>query len=373
AARTDVLDRVRSDEARKLHRSARGAVVSAAFGSAGADGTAIRQRTMTTDALPLVRDNSVADGQLRFTKPPMSKGQPMELDVSAVEVEARTGIRSGTQSTRPTALHLALLPSAPLLAEVPKPIMDRLVRESRLIDLEDGEHLIEKGTTADSLYILVEGTVELRRSNEDEPDMLPEGNVLGISCMLEQASYGSDVCARGPVRALRISKLLLDRLVAQHPPLGEVLLEMVGRRLVATLVRTSPLFAGFDDEARSRVARMFEVRKATKGTLVLEAGKRSDGLYIPMLGELRATTPENEELGTLKLGRVLGQHSVLTQAASPLTVEATTDVLILRMPATRFNQLVSKNPKMIAHLEALARRPSAPTYSLVPAAKKKEA
>ena len=198
-------------------------------------------------------------------------------------------------------------------------------------------------------------------------------DVLGISCLLDEASYGADVVAHGPMRALRISRLLLDRLVKEHPPLGEVLLEIAGRRLVATLVRTSPLFAGFDDEGRSRVARMFEVRKATKGTTVLEAGKRSDGLYIPMLGQLLARGPDGDELGSLKLGRVLGQHSVLTQAASPLTVEAVSDVMVLRMPATRFNQLVAKHPKMIAHLEALARRPSAPTYSLVPGPQKKEA
>jgi signal-transduction protein with cAMP-binding, CBS, and nucleotidyltransferase domain len=143
--------------------------------------------------------------------------------------------------------------------------------------------------------------------------------------------------------------------------------------LVATLIRTSPLFAGFDDTARSRVARMFEVRMATKGTIILQAGKRSDGLYIPMLGELIARNADGEELGKLKLGRALGQDSVLTQAVSPLTVEALSDVLVLRMAAARFNRLVARNPKMIAHLEALARRPSAPTFSLVPGPRKKEA
>ena len=369
STRTEVLDRVNVDEARKLHRSAREAFVTAATGTDGQ--TAAKRIAM--DALPLVRDDSAGNEQLRFTKPPKSGKRPIELDVSSVEVESRTGIRKGVLSERPSALHLALLPSTPLLAEVPKPVLSRLVQESRLIDLEDGECLIEKGTTADALFTLVEGSVRVQRSESDEPDTLSEGDVLGISCLLDEASYGADVVAHGPMRALRISKVLLDRLVKEHPPLGEVLLEIAGRRLVATLVRTSPLFAGFDDEGRSRVARMFEVRKAPKGTLVLEAGKRSDGLYIPMLGELTAHDSDGQELGALKLGRVLGQHSVLTQAASPLTVEAVSDVMVLRMPATRFNQLVSKHPKMIAHLEALARRPSAPTYSLVPATTKKEA
>jgi CRP-like cAMP-binding protein len=111
---------------------------------------------------------------------------------------------------------------------------------------------------------------------------------------------------------------------------------------------------------------MFEVRRASEGTVILEAGKRSDGLYIPMLGQLVAKSPDGEVLGRLKLGRALGQHSMLTRGPSPLTVEAVSDVLVLRMPATRFHQLVSSNPKMVAQLEALARRPSEPTLSLVP-------
>jgi CRP-like cAMP-binding protein len=92
-----------------------------------------------------------------------------------------------------------------------------------------------------------------------------------------------------------------------------------------------------------------------------------------MLGELIARNADGEELGRLKLGRALGQDSVLTRGVSPLTVEALSDVLVLRMAAARFNRLVAKNPKMIAHLEALARRPSAPTFSLVPGPRKKEA
>ena len=370
---SDVLELVSFDVARKLHRSARATIVTAVDHGIDEDEPVTQTKRITTDALPLIRDESVPDGELRFTKPPASTRQPMELDVSAAEVADRPMVNSNLLSERPTARHLALLPSMPLFAEVPKPILDRLVRESRLVDLEDGERLIEKGTTADALYTLIEGTVELRRTPDESPVLLSEGDVAGISCLLEEASYGYDMTARGKVRALRISKLLLDRLVAEHPPLGEVLLEIVGRRLVATLVRTSPLFAGFDDKGRSRVAQMFEVRRATKGTMILEAGKRSDGLYIPMLGELIARGPDGVELGKLKLGRALGQHSVLTQGASPLTVEASSDVLVLRMAAARFNRLVSKNPKMIAHLEALARRPSAPTFSLVPGPHKKEA
>ncbi len=364
--RAEVLDRVNPEVARQLHRSARGAIVTA---HQDLDDDAVTHtKRLSKDALPLVADETAGD-VLRFTQPPASNH--LDLDISEVEVRDRPPLTVDGLSERPPAEHLAQLPSMPLFAEVPKPVLARLVRESRLVDLEPGEILIERGTTADALFVLVEGSVQLIRPQDEDTIMLSEGDVVGISCLLDRVSYEGDVTARTSVRALRISKLLLDRLVAEHPAVGDVLLEILGRRLVATLVQTSPLFSSFDDRARSKVAAMFGVRRASMGTAILEAGKRADGLYIPMIGKLIAVRPSGEEMGNLKLGRAVGQHSMLTGTPSPLTVRAESDVLLLRLSARRFHELVAKHPKMVAHLEELARHPSEPTFSLIPEPKRK--
>jgi len=363
--RIDVLEGVNVDAARKLHRSARSAIVTADTGIEAGDGAATQTKHLSVDALPLVAYESAADDLLRFTKPPTAEHLTLDLDISDAEVQDRPPAVDGL-SERPSAEHLAQLPSMPLFAEVPKSMLSKMVRESRLIDLEPGENLIDKGTTADALYALVEGSVQLIRAPDEGAVLLSEGDIVGISCLLNRVNYEGDVTARTKVRALRISRLLLDRLVAEHPALGDVLLEVLGRRLVATLVRTSPMFSSFNNGARSEVASLFEVRRANQETVILEAGKRADGLYIPMIGELTAIGPDGEEVGSLKLGRALGQHSMLTRSPSPMTVKAASDVLVLRLSARRFHELVSAHPSMVARLEELARRPSTPTFSLLP-------
>jgi CRP-like cAMP-binding protein len=57
---------------------------------------------------------------------------------------------------------------------------------------------------------------------------------------------------------------------------------------------------------------------------------------------------------------------MLTGLPSPLTAKAMSDVLVLRLSARRFRELVSAHPKMVAHLEELARHPSEPMFSLLP-------
>lgn len=364
--RVDVLERVVSNAARKLHRSARSAGVRADFDfGAGENEPVTQTKRLLLDALPLVADESATDDTLSFTMPPTANRLVLDLDMSEAEVEDRPQVVDG-RSQRPTAERLAQLPSMPLFAEVPQSILSRMVRESDLVDLEPGQNLINRGTPADALFTLVEGSVQLIRSSDEDAVVLSEGDVVGISCLLDRVDYEGDVIARTKVRALRISKLLLDRLVAEHPALEDILLEVLGRRLVGTLVRTSAMFSSFESGVRAEVASMFEVRRAGRGTLILEAGKRADGLYIPMIGQLVAVSPTGEELGRLKLGRALGQHSMLTRTPSPMTAKATSDVLVLRMSARRFRDLVSLYPKLVAYLEELARRPSAPSFSLVP-------
>ncbi|MGB5192350.1 MAG: cyclic nucleotide-binding domain-containing protein [Polyangiales bacterium] len=361
--RTDVLERVAPEPARKLHRSARGAVVTADSDQDLEPSERTQTKRISTEAFPLVQTKGPGD-MLRFTQPPTATH--LELDISEIELADRPAPSPGRLSERPPAEHLAQLPSMPLFAEVPRTVLGRIIRESSLVDLDPGEMLIERGTPADALYALIEGSVQLIRDQDKDAVVLSEGDVVGVSCLLNRVSYEGDVTASTPVRALRIAKDLLDSLVAECPALGDILLEVLGRRLVATLVRTSPMFSSFENGARAEVAAMFGARRAQMGTTILEAGKRADGLYIPMIGELTAVDANGEEAGSLKLGRALGQHSMLTGTPSTMTVRAASDVLLLRLSARRFNALVAKHPRMVAHLEELARRPSAPAFSLVP-------
>ncbi len=359
----EVLDRVNPEAARRLHRQNRSVIVTATEPpSPDSNGPTTETHSLITDALPLITDRTAPAGETRFTKP--EKTQDIKLDFTDVELVERPAGRESLMSLRPSAATLAQLPAMPLFAEVPRDILETLVRESTLVDAEDGQRLVTAGTTADALYVLVEGNAVGQRGTDLQSLLLGEGDVAGVSCLLSNVNYGEDVLACGRVRALRISKLLLDRLVEQHPPLDDVLLEILSRRLVATLLRTNPIFTAFEERTRKDIARMFEVRRAFAGTKILEAGKCADGLYLPLHGRIVAAKPDGTRIGDMELGQALGQESMLTRQASPITVEARSDVLVLRMPASRFGDLLLKRPDVVQHIQMLKRRQSGQAYSL---------
>lgn len=354
-SRSDVLERVDPQAARRLHRENRSMIVTADEPpKPGDDGPPTDSQSLITDALPLITDQTAPIDELRFKEAEPADG--VRIDITGVELLQRPLARESLVSMRPSAATLAQLPSMPLFAEVPRLILEALVRESTLVDIEDGQRLVTAGTTADALYIIVEGNVVGQRGTDMRTMLLGEGDVAGVSCLLAHVSYGEDVMACGRVRALRIGKPLLDQLVAKHPPFGDVLLEILSRRLIATLVRTNPIFTAFDDATRRHVARLFEVRRALAGTLILEAGKSADGLYLPLHGRVVSRRADGKPLGNLELGIAIGQESMLLRQPSKVTIEAASDLLVLRMPAAQFADLLLQRPDVVQHMQVLKRR-----------------
>lgn len=353
----EVLERVDPDAARRLHRQSRSVIVTADEPPAPeSEGPPTETQSLITDALPLIADRTARHSETSFTKPEQTKD--IKLGMTGVELFQGRSAQESLLSQRPSATALAQLPAMPLFAEVPRHILGALIRESTLIDAEDGQRLVASGADAEALYVLVEGNAVGRRGNDLRTLLLGEGDVAGVSCLLSNVSYGEDVVACGRVRALQIGKLLLDGLVKQHPPFGDVLFEILSRRLVATLLRTNPIFTAFDERTRAQIAGAFEVRRAHAGTKIVEAGKRSDGMYLPLHGRLAVRGGDGRHLGHMELGRAIGEESLLTRQASPVTVEAVSEVLVLRMPAATFGRLLMKRPDVVQHIQVLKRRES---------------
>jgi CRP-like cAMP-binding protein len=355
-SRGEVLERVDPVAARRLHRQNRKVIVTADEPPAeDSEGPTTKTQSLITDALPLIADRTAPAGETRFRK--TENTEDVTLDITRAELLERPSPPEALISQRPSATTLAQLPSMPLFAEVPRYILESLVRDSTLVDMEDGQRLVTAGTTADALYVLVEGNVVGRRGEDCRSLLLGEGDVAGVSCLLSSVNYGEDVIACGRVRALRITKLLLDRLVQQHPPFGDVLLEILSRRLVATLLRTNPIFTAFDESTRRAIASLFEVRRAFAGTKIVEAGKRSDGMYLPLHGRIIARRPDGRRLGSMELGRAIGQESMLTGQPPRITVEAASDVLVLRMSVANFSGLLMRRPDVVQRIEMLSYAP----------------
>jgi CRP-like cAMP-binding protein len=240
-----------------------------------------------------------------------------------------------------------MMSAAALFADVPADAARALARVAELVEFSDGDRIYESGERATKIYVIVDGAVRLEAPGVTRID-LAEGEVFGEAAVLENTVRDHDATAPRTLTALEIPKERLDDVVREHPAVGGVLFELLVRRTVTTVVQTAPIFQAFDLITRHDIARMFEVRRAMAGTVLAERGKRSDGLYLVLLGGIEAEGPEGREV--LPPGRPFGQESLLGTGPSPLTMRCVDESVVLRLPVSRFGVFVTQFPPAIAHL-----------------------
>jgi len=357
-SRGAVLARVDPQAAREVYRRKR---------PGGYDPDAPPAGGVAAAAPKLEPARDAESGELRFGD---ADEKSLEIDLTDVELLAeseRPGPVApgsvfpvpGAPPATTTASTLALLPVFPLFAEVPKDVLLQLVEGATLVELPDAHVVVRTDEPADALFAIVEGRVRVVVPGlEDRRAIrLGEGDVFGESCLLEGARRRADVVVDGRLSALRIPKTVLDTVRAKAPVVDDLLVELLTRRLVANLFRTSPLFRGFPPEIRRDLARMFEVRRADEGTVLLAQGKRSDGLYVVLQGQLVTAVDADTTPVSLGPGAILGQQSLITHGPAEVTLRATSELLVLRLPASRFMTLVSGYPPVLERLTELAADP----------------
>lgn len=253
--------------------------------------------------------------------------------------------------------HLALMPSFPLFAELPKEALAQLAEGAELVELEGHPSVFRRGDPADALYAIVSGAAEV-----DVPGtpLLREGDVFGEACLTPHRRRTAEVRAHGALVALRIPKALLDEVAPHAPALERVLIELLGRRLLTNALATSPLFAPLSWQDRRALGQRFELRRVPPRVPLLARGKVGDGLYLVLsdVVEVELSDDTKREVGP---GALLGQRALIARQPSDITARAPRGALVLRLTAERFAEVVSTRRELAAYLRSLVLPTDAPT------------
>jgi CRP-like cAMP-binding protein len=263
----------------------------------------------------------------------------------------------------------------PALPEPQEPSIDRLgamatfrlfagLSREALLDLAEAADLVEfipnatvmvRNEPAYALYAIIDGFV--RVTVRGSPEIrLGEGDVVGEGCLLDEGERQADVKAETPLMTLRIEKKKLDAVTQRHAAVGDALFQLLARRLVMNLMHASPLFTTFEPKVRLELAQLFEIRRADPGTLLAERGKRSDGLYVLLAGSVTATGADGDETRVAR-GSAFGHASLVGGVSADVTVRASTEAVLLRLPAAKFSSLAALYPPVLALLAESAEEP----------------
>ena len=115
--------------------------------------------------------------------------------------------------------------------------IDRLLASARLLRYGRGEKLITQGDEGDSMFVLINGTVDVHVNHDGKltyVTTLKAGDYFGEMSLLTGEKRSATVIANGDCESLRIDKTSFAEVLLSNPELLQKLSEMLARRRLET-------------------------------------------------------------------------------------------------------------------------------------------
>ncbi len=239
-----------------------------------------------------------------------------------------------------------------------------LGRRAVVKQYDAGEVIIREGDLGDACYVIVRGAVVVqRRADEGEPEMvelarLTDGSLFGEFALLADRRRHATVTALNEVEVYEIPRLLLRELAAVFPEVGPALERFYRERLLANLLRTTPLFSLVPEDQRPALLARFHPLHADSGQAIVRQGDRAGGLYLIVLGAVDVVRRVGERravvLATLGEGAYFGEMSLLSGEMASASVVAAGPCELAVLPPRDFYDLVSRNPELWTTMRTVA-------------------
>jgi cAMP-dependent protein kinase regulator len=238
---------------------------------------------------------------------------------------------------------------------LPREIMAELLEKVALRSAGPGEALITEGERGESMFVLVEGAVEVVR-NGGVVDTMSAGAVFGEIALLAEVPRVATIIASEDCLLVEVTREMLKALEARHPQLDALLTGFFKKRLLANLLRSNDLFQVFNREALGRLVAEFQLRRAERGDQLITQDSVGRGLWLLLRGRCVAyDEPSGEEYPELAEGDVFGEIALLELCPATATVRAETECVLLFLDRDAFAREMLQNLAAAKRLDALVR------------------
>jgi CRP-like cAMP-binding protein len=245
-------------------------------------------------------------------------------------------------------------PQIPLFSDLPKDAFIEILVQMTMREMSPGEYVITEGEVGNSFFVLAQGKVRVSRKNDDGSETvlayLTDGAFFGEMALLQDGARTASVIVEEDSQIFELSKPVLDAVVAQYPTVARILRNFYTQRLLSTAMATHVLFKSFGPNERRELMELFKSKPFKAGEILVEEGKKGEGLYILLSGTLEVTRIRNGSpftIAELVPGDMFGEISLLTNKPTVATVRALTDCFVLRLSKKNFDEVIMTHPQVL--------------------------
>lgn len=281
---------------------------------------------------------------------------PIEVDAVAIDEPTELELEDIEEIPLPEPRVLGqaaaqALAATPLFSGLTQEALESFVSELQLVHLAGGDVLFREGDPGDALYVIVEGEVivEIEGPPRVELVRLGPGEFIGEVALMTDQPRSATVSAADDSELLRIDRITLARVLAEHGEVLAAVLRFVRDRLVDRWMRTSPLFRPFDASERQSLAARFRFLEIDANSTLFTAGSRPDGLYIVLAGQF-VVKRAGVAVATLGPGNLVGETALLSGGAIQSEIASLGKSLALCLPAREFREVIMTHPHVLEYI-----------------------
>jgi len=267
--------------------------------------------------------------------------------------------------------NLDVLRGVPFLALLPDPLRALVIELLEPRAYQFGDIIIKQGDAADGLYILASGTARVLMTGEDGTEAtlshLSPGATFGEAALIDGSPRTATVRASSPASVLVLERRVYSALERIHPEIGGALDNHRRAHTLQRFLRTHSAFSSMPMEGLREMAAQLTEVQFDRGDRVLTEGAPADCLLIVLDGRLRVFRTKdgsNLDIGFLRTGDAFGEAALEPGAVRGASVEALTEVKLLRLDAVPFRELAERYGELRVRLneliEARKRRNTSP-------------
>jgi cAMP-dependent protein kinase regulator len=252
----------------------------------------------------------------------------------------------------------------PLFSALEKEALRALIPAFEMITVPAGKEVIVEGAEGAEAYIVARGELEVRRRAHDGDGegpitlaRLTNGALFGEMALLSRAPRAGSVVACRPSILLVARREALELVAEKRPDVGAELAAHCRRRMVANLVRTSPVLRNVPPLERPALVERFETKTFEKGERLITTGEDPDGLHLIASGEVSVVGYEGTEpfvIASLVVGDVVGEVALVLRRIASADVVAVCPTVTLHLPRGDFMDLIREHPAILQSLYLLA-------------------
>ena len=284
------------------------------------------------------------------------EADPFELSVEAVvesvEIEIPLDFEAIPPQAEAPAPPPSSLPVIPLFSDLSREDFLAVLGAVEAKAFDAGESIVVEGDPGHAMYAIAQGRVGVIRAIDGGPGrrvaQMNEGDFFGEMALLSDSPRLATVVAETASVMLEFARSSLEQLLARHPEVAVAIERFYRDRLLANLLRSSPLLHPLSEEQKQAIAGHFKSEIYGDRDVIIEEGHKGDAIYLLLRGRCRVfhRDPVRNQVKypAMREGDTFGEIAVVLDQAASACVAADGPVVVLSLPAETFRADVLSHP-----------------------------